>query len=776
VISIGGVEEEEEEWEPMGPTPKPSIKDLRSWDMKLLQRYQPSYLPFSDMCDYCTFGKCDLTGDKEGACGIDLKTHSARQILDKVLKGLSAHESHARHLLEHLIERHGEDAPLELGQSVNVEAPVIRTIIGKKPETFGDLREVLDYIEEQSMQLLGTTHTGQEGSHLDFESKALHAGMLDILAMEVADIIQISAYGMPKADPDAPLADVGMGSIDPEKPVILAIGHNVAAIADVIDYLDEHDLWDEIEIGGLCCTAHDMTRKNPRTKMIGSLAKELRYIRSGIPDVIVVDSQCVRADVFKEASRLRIPVIACNEQIMYGLKDRTDDNVEDIIKDLVSGREKGVVLLDFAKVGEVAVKVAQTVHPLRREQGITAIPTDEEMRSLAEKCVLCRNCQQACPVSLPVGDAIRKVLEGSYKELEEVNALCVGCGRCEQECRRGIPTLNMIIKGAQKTLLAQRGRMRIGRGQVSDPEIREEGVNLVMGTTPGVIAIVGCPNYAEGTDDVYEIAEELLKRNYIVAVSGCIAVDLATHVDEEGKSLYEKYPGRFSKGNLFNLGSCVTDAHIGGVLCKVPNIFGGRNIRGNFEEIADYTLNRTGACGLALGAYSQKALAIATGVNRFGVPVVVGPHAAKYGRAFIGKPYREEDWKVWDARDGEVKPIEPAPEHLLITAETKEEILPLLAKLCIRPSDNNMGRMIKLTNYIELSEKYLGRMPDDWHRFVRSEADLPVARRGELLKILEEQHGWKIDWDKHRIVEGPKIVSDVSWQPTNVKRLIREEK
>ena len=39
-VSIGKVFEET--WaEPVGPTPFPSITDLRDWDFKLLQRYKP---------------------------------------------------------------------------------------------------------------------------------------------------------------------------------------------------------------------------------------------------------------------------------------------------------------------------------------------------------------------------------------------------------------------------------------------------------------------------------------------------------------------------------------------------------------------------------------------------------------------------------------------------------------------------------------------------------------------------------------------------------------
>jgi acetyl-CoA decarbonylase/synthase complex subunit alpha len=111
----------------------------------------------------------------------------------------------------------------------------------------------------------------------------------------------------------------------------------------------------------------------------------------------------------------------------------------------------------------------------------------------------------------------------------------------------------------------------------------------------------------------------------------------------------------------------------------------------------------------------------------------------------------------------------------MITAETKEELMPLLAKMCFRPSDNSLGRAIKLTHYIELSEKYLKTIPDDWHVYVRSEQDLPVAKREQLLKLLEEK-GWKIDREKKKIIEGPLRKVDVSFQPTNVPRLCKEAK
>ncbi len=773
-INIGAIGEEETQLEAEGPTPRPDIISLRNWDYRILDRYNPAYTPTSDMCDYCTYGKCDLTGNKEGACGIDLEGQSARESLRICITGAACHTAHGRHLFNYFIKKYGKDHPIDVGQS-NLKAPLTETIMGIQPLAIGDFLPVLEYIEEQLTQLIAVTHTGQEGSARDFESKTLHAGMLDHLGMEVADILQISCLGFPKSDEKAPLAEIGMGILDPKKPVVICIGHNIAAPAYILDYMDSNGLFDQIEIAGLCCTAHEMTRYNKTVKIIGSMSKELKYIRSGIPDVLVTDEQCVRADILKEAKELHIPVIATNEKITLGLPERSNDSIDAIIQDLVSGKQAGALILDPEKVGELVPKLAMKMGPVRKARGLTALPDDEEFKKLVAKCTKCLQCTRDCPQGLPIADAMVAAVNGDLTQFEVLHDKCVGCGRCDYSCPADIPVLNVIEKAAQRVIREEKGRVRIGRGQISDPEIREEGRNLVLGTTPGVLAFVGCCNYPDGTKDVYDVVEEMIQRSYIIISSGCAAMDIGMYKDKEGKTLYERYPGRFIKGNLLNTGSCVSNAHIAATTIKVASIFAGRKTKGNWEEIADYVLNRVGAVGIAWGAYSQKAFSIATGCNRLGIPVVIGPHGTKYRRAFIGKPYRKDDWNVLDARDGSIINVEPAPEHLLITAETKDELMPLLAKMCFRPSDNSLGRAIKLTHYIELSEKYLKKMPDDWHVYVRSEHDLPVARREQLLKLLEEK-GWKIDWEKKKITEGQLRKVDVSFQPTNVPRLCKRAK
>ena len=364
---------------------------------------------------------------------------------------------------------------------------------------------------------------------------------------------------------------------------------------------------------------------------------------------------------------------------------------------------------------------------------------------------------------------------GDRSGLAELYDTCVGCGRCEQVCSKDIPIVDVILKGGRDIVINEKGIVRSGRGPVWDSEIRNVGQPIVFGTIPGIIAIVGCGNYPNGTEDVFKIAKEFVERKYIVVTSGCATMDIGMH-KVDGKSLFELYPGDFDGGCILNVGSCVANAHILGAAIKVASIFAGRNLRGNYEEIADYIFNRVGAVGLAWGAMSQKAASIATGVNRIGVPVVVGPHGVKYRRAFLGRKDRDEDWTILDGKDGSDLKIEPAPEHMLYAAESVEECIVQLARLCLRPSDNSMGRQVKLTHYLDLCKKYLGEYPDDWHTFVRGEADLPLANRKELLKILEEEHGWEIEWKKNKILSGPIRKLDVSVEPTTLSRLVRTRK
>jgi acetyl-CoA decarbonylase/synthase complex subunit alpha len=754
-IVLGKIEDDWEE--PMGPTPKPQLADLREWDMKLLNRYEPFYSPICDMCCHCAYGKCDLTSGKRGACGIDMRTQQARMIALESVIGAACHGAHARHLLEHQIQRLGRDYKIDMGLNIATEAPITRTIVGIRPKTLEDFEEAMDYAEREIQNVLSSIHAGQEGNYKDYESKALHIGMIDNLVKEIGDIAQIVGYGFPVGDPDAPLVEIGAGTVDHRKPVILMIGHNVAAGAEVLTYAEAYNKIDDIEIAGICCTAHDLTRRNPKAKIIGPMSEQIRFIRSGIADVIILDEQCVRTDILEEAAKVGSLLITTNDKAASGLPNMTSASVDEIVDKLVSGEIPGAMILKPEKVGEVAVRAAERVAPLR--EGRKAIPKVKELVAEAKKCTACEACMRACPVNLHISDAMEAAKKKKLEPLADLRDLCIGCKRCEGACPKDIPIISLMERAAEKKIKEEKFMIRSGRGPILDTEIRNVGPPIVFGEIPGVVAFAGCNNYANGAQEVVEIAEEFLKRRFIVVSSGCAAMALAMYRDEEGKTLYEKYPGKFDSEGLANVGSCVANAHILGAAVKIPHIFARRNLRANFEEIADYIHNRVGAVGVVWGTYSQKALSIATGLNRWGIPVILGPTGVKYRRLYLGRRDRPERWEIFDARTGEKLTAEPAPEHLVYVAESKEETMVSIARLVIRPNDTTKGRQIKLSHYIDLHKRFYGTMPKDLHLYVRTEADIPITQKEEIKEILEA-NGWE-----------EKVIPD----PTLLERMVRQK-
>jgi acetyl-CoA decarbonylase/synthase complex subunit alpha len=463
------------------------------------------------------------------------------------------------------------------------------------------------------------------------------------------------------------------------------------------------------------------------------------FVKSGIADVMIVDQECVRADIIAEAHKVGTRVITTIDQICAGLPDMTSTPAESIIERLRNAKEQGVLIRDPAKVAQVAVRTAVSIAPERRGQ--TAL-RDEETLAAAVKCTLCHECRRACPNDLEIDVAVNDARSHSVEKLKLLYDLCMNCGRCVSACARHVPILDLLELANRERIKNERFKVRAGRGPILDTEIRNVGRPIVMGEIPGVIAFVGCSNYPNGGKELAEMADEFARRRFIVVASGCSAMDMARYSDENGQSLYEKYAGDFDAGCVANVGSCVANAHIMGAAIKIANIFAKRPLRGNFEEIADYILNRVGAVAIAWGAQHQKAASIGTGANRLGVPVILGPHGAKYRRAYLGRSDIDERWNAQDIRTGRPVYVGPAPEHLVYVAETKEEAMIMAARLVMRPSDTSKGRLIKLSNYIDLHRRLFGKIPDDFHLFVRTETELPLGMKDELLEVMKQQ-GWK---------------------------------
>ncbi|MDP2682616.1 MAG: hypothetical protein Q8P28_07410 [Deltaproteobacteria bacterium] len=656
-------------------SPFPDIFSFRKWDFTLLDRYKPVFGKSDKVCHLCGLGPCKpmkspqppfAKGGKEeglGKCGIDETGFKARAILLDAVIGASGHTSHAARLLEDLIKRFGKNCPVSAGLPTNIPTPITTLITGRKPENIGDLKDIIAYIEGQLTHLLSSISFGTEASPEDFVSKMLHAGMLDNLAMEIADIAQLSAMNMPKGESNSKLINIGLETVDTSKPVILIIGHNSFVAHEIMRLIEGRGLKDKIEVCGLCCAASDGARHSHDFKIIGNQSAQLDVIKSGIADVVILDTQCIRADVVREANKIGSLVIATTQETALGLSDLTDAPV-DKVKEHILKSGAGIIL-------------------------------DKKM---------------AAEIALNIG--VRK---------KSIN--------------------NQIMPSAP-------GFLRIGRGPIRDSEIRGIAPSIVMGEIPGIIGIFGCPEERQGSgvsgrwsvkpvlinsdSAAKRLAEEFLARGYIVSTGGCASMDVAKG------DLFKDNADSFDSRNLTNLGSCVSASHLIGACIKIARIMCHRKLEGNYEEIADYIINRVGAVVILWGGFTQKAFSSALGMARLGIPVIFGPRLKNYGINLMAK---DNGWCVKDARFKDMVSTGPAPQSLICYAETAGDVLPLAAKLCMRPNDTSEGRKAKLKNYIGLYNKGKKRLPPDINLFVRTHYDIPEEVEQKIQHFLQTK-----DW------------------------------
>ena len=189
------------------------------------------------------------------------------------------------------------------------------------------------------------------------------------------------------------------------------------------------------------------------------------------------------------------------------------------------------------------------------------------------------------------------------------------------------------------------------------------------------------------------------------------------------------------------MGSSTFVAHIVGLALKVGAIFARLTLDGNGLEVLDYLLNRVGAVGLSWSKPNESTVAMAWGVLRAGIPVVVGKNLAVAGRLFLGDVSDARSFEVFDNKTKR-RVFAPTPEHLLCLANDSRETLVLISKLVMRPNDGVKSRAIKVNNYIDFYSRFYNELPSDLHLFVRSQEEVPPMRREEILEFLKSKD-WK---------------------------------
>lgn len=113
-----------------------------------------------------------------------MEAQQSRIVLLAACIGAATHISHGRHLVNHLIETHGRNTPINVGgTNVDVEAPMIRLVCGIKPKTLADLETVLDYLETQVTELLAAAIPDRKAIHLILNQRYSMPACLIMLAL-----------------------------------------------------------------------------------------------------------------------------------------------------------------------------------------------------------------------------------------------------------------------------------------------------------------------------------------------------------------------------------------------------------------------------------------------------------------------------------------------------------------------------------------------------------------------------------------------------------------
>jgi len=178
---------------------------------------------------------------------------------------------------------------------------------------------------------------------------------------------------------------------------------------------------------------------------------------------------------------------------------------------------------------------------------------------------------------------------------------------------------------------------------------------------------------------------------------------------------------------------------------------GGMSLYGSIPAIGD-SIHHGGAIGLILwGTLPDRMYAVAAGWARLGTSVIVGPASGLgWNRYLVGNRYDRSKWWVYHGETGKKREVEPCPEHLIIPVETKEEALTMLARSVLNVKDYRESRATHLEVLIEYYQRFYNQLPEDWHLLVRSDSELPVRHRRQMINILREQHGWEAEGMKIR--------------------------
>jgi len=322
-IFIGGGIEliSEEEAEKTKKFINPNATALRNLDADLFGKFKPKYYGFIQQCQLCAFGPCDLSRNRKGACGMRLNLQMSREALIISISGASSYLARASELYKYAVKKYTYFEILNLKKE---ETAIINLLCGYDPIMVGDLKKALRYGNEQIVHLISSTHMGQEASDFDYNSKALHAGMISLLALEIYEILRKFLY-------------------EKEKKIYAKneIKGNIVVIGEFVKTFSLLNL----PVNIIRLGSDDVNYIN---SIVNYSYEILKYA-----DVIVIGEGNVKCDIIEMAKNVGIPVFATSSRNLAGLADISNLSVDEIFNKIKNKEICGGFINSTEKLTEV---------------------------------------------------------------------------------------------------------------------------------------------------------------------------------------------------------------------------------------------------------------------------------------------------------------------------------------------------------------------------------------------------------------------------------------
>ncbi|MBI1987695.1 MAG: hypothetical protein HYS70_05060 [Nitrospinae bacterium] len=728
----------------------------KQWDSLLLDRFDIVYTPATVDCGVCPGHACRLTADQKGHCGLTLGEAASLRNLQRCCQGTERYIRRARLLYDYMAEHFDPEARINLGSEIFYLAPIIWMVVGIKPRKLKELEQVVSYLEQQILQVAAVANPYSGLSAKDMESRAFHAGMLAFVAMETAELINITVLDHTSAGkldlnslmnwPTA-TTPAGVAGVDKSKHVVMLVGTGDIISYELAKQVKAQGLEDQVELCGLGDSGLKLTRVYEETKILGLSQEILKCLRLAVPDVIVLSDTSEKFDVVAEAQKLGIPVIAAPALHTLSLPDATGESIEAIVDCLAQGKAPALLVYNYRKAAAAALglrgKLPNKRKALRFMEG--SVP------ELAKSFLGCPQLNANCLVEADALEALKAASQGDLSLLKGLEDTC-RCAHCGNLSSNGVPLIDLILKASQEELQAESCNMRGGRGPICHMEYRDVAFQMGFGNCIGFITVTGDCHTPQAKKEIGWLVEELSERGFGINITGNAAIAAAFKKDKDGKTVYEKHYSLLQVRAIVNVGESSANSHCLGGDTKLVSIAGKVPYRGNYAELADYQLNRYPTSVIVWGPATDEMVTSIAGWARMGIPVIVGPRGEEYlERFFLGDYAQEDRWWVYQGFTGKKLLVEPCPNHLIAPVEDVQEAVMMISKLVNNPNDMRDGRSCRLANYIDAYKMLDPDLPPDWDRYLRDQNELPLRLKFKLLRSLSEM-GWEVDVKKGRIL------------------------